>query len=54
MNMSTSNTEDLDQYFEFAKQLVRKAGEMVNEAITSRNKKSKKKILVIHKNVLNE
>ena len=39
--MTESANEELDRYFEVALDLVRKAGDMVNEAIQSRDKKSK-------------
>ena len=39
--MTESANEELDHYFEVALDLVRKAGDMVNEAIRSRDKKSK-------------
>ena len=39
--MDVTNQEELDQYFEVALNIVRKAGEVVNNAIKSRDKKSK-------------
>ena len=40
--MDIEDEEELDQYFDVALKIVRKAGEVVNKAITSRDKKSKK------------
>ena len=40
--MDITNEEELDQYFDVALEIVRKAGEVVKKAITSRDKKSKK------------
>ena len=39
--MNTFENEDLEHYFDVAVELVRKAGDMVNENIESRDKKSK-------------
>ena len=39
--MNAFENEDLDPYFDVAVELVRKAGDMVNENIESRDKKSK-------------
>ena len=39
--MSDPSNEELDQYFDVALDLVKKAGTMVNEAIRSRSKKGK-------------
>ena len=39
--MNVTNQEELNQYFEVALNIVRKAGEVVNNAIKSRDKKSK-------------
>ena len=39
--MDVTNQEELNQYFEVALNIVRKAGEVVNNAIKSRDKKSK-------------
>ena len=39
--MDVTNEEELNQYFEVALNIVRKAGEVVNNAIKSRDKKSK-------------
>lgn len=40
--MNVTNQEELNQYFKVALNIVRKAGEVVNNAIKSRDKKSKK------------
>ena len=42
MKMSVITEGELNQYFEVALKIVRKAGEVVNNAIKSREKKSKK------------
>ena len=39
--MNSFENEDLDHYFDVAVELVRKAGDMVNENIQLRDKKSK-------------
>ena len=39
--MDVTNQEEVNQYFEVALNIVRKAGEVVNNAIKSRDKKSK-------------
>ena len=39
--MNSFENEDLDHYFDVALELVRKAGDMVNKNIESRDKKSK-------------
>ena len=39
--MNAFENEDLDHYFDVALELVRKAGDMVNKNIESRDKKSK-------------
>ena len=39
--MDVANQEELNQYFEIALNIVRKAGEVVNNAIKSRDKKRK-------------
>ena len=40
--MNVTSEEKLNQYFEVALKIVKKAGEVVNDAIKSREKKSKK------------
>ena len=40
--MNLTSEEKLNQYFEVALKIVKKAGEVVNDAIKSREKKSKK------------
>ena len=39
--MNSCENEDLEHYFDVAVELVRKAGDMVNENIQLRDKKSK-------------